>query len=57
MSIVEILSTENPVFNAYGFWASVLVIKVLALAIWTSKTRGDKKVSRAIHHEFRHNHK
>ena len=44
MSIVEILSTENPVFNAYGFWASVLVLKVLAMAVFTSNVRKSKKV-------------
>jgi glutathione S-transferase len=43
MSIVEILTLENPVFAAYGFWASVLVLKVMAMAVLTSMTRKKKK--------------
>ena len=42
--MVEFLSTENPVFRAYAFWSAVLVLKVLAMAAFTSKTRGKKKV-------------
>lgn len=42
--MVEILSHENPVFQAYAFWSAVLVLKVLAMAALTSKARGKKKV-------------
>ncbi|KAG5682644.1 hypothetical protein PVAND_011983 [Polypedilum vanderplanki] len=43
MSILEILSPENEVFRAYGFWASVLVLKVLGMAVLTSMARKKKK--------------
>ena len=42
--MAEILNPENPVFRAYAFWAGVLVLKVLAMAIFTSQARGKKKV-------------
>lgn len=42
--MVEILSAENPIFGAYAFWSAVLVLKILGMAMVTSKVREKKKV-------------
>jgi glutathione S-transferase len=31
------------VFKAYGFWSAVLMLKVLAMAVFTSQARQKKK--------------
>lgn len=44
---VEIISYENPVFRAYVFWSSILILKMLAMAYLTSRQRRAKKVCKA----------
>jgi glutathione S-transferase len=44
-SVFELLTIDNPVFKSYGFWSAVLVLKVLAMALVTSRTKRKKSVS------------
>ncbi|XP_075157045.1 microsomal glutathione S-transferase 1 [Haematobia irritans] len=43
-SNLNLLSTDNPVFNCYCFWSSVLVIKMLMMTLLTASKRIKKKV-------------
>lgn len=47
-SVVELLSMDNPVFRAYGFWASVMIMKVLVMAALTSRIKRKKNVRSII---------
>ncbi|XP_037938214.1 microsomal glutathione S-transferase 1 [Teleopsis dalmanni] len=38
-SVVELLTLDNAVFNAYMFWSAVLVIKMLAMSPLTATQR------------------
>uniref|UniRef100_A0A1I8PY83 Microsomal glutathione S-transferase 1 n=1 Tax=Stomoxys calcitrans TaxID=35570 RepID=A0A1I8PY83_STOCA len=40
---LSLLSTDNPVFNCYCFWTSVLVIKMLMMTLLTAFKRFSKK--------------
>lgn len=41
----DLLSFDNPVFKAYGFYVSILVLKMLAMAALTGRQRFKKLVS------------
>lgn len=43
-SVVQLLSFENDVFKTYVFWAAVLTIKMLLMAVLTSNKRSKAKV-------------
>ena len=47
--IVDNLSLDNPVFSAYLFWSSVLIIKTLVMAFLTVIKRVKNKVRRSIY--------
>jgi uncharacterized membrane protein len=42
--VVELLSINNPVFSAFVFYSTILIIKVLAMAPLTARQRFRKKV-------------
>lgn len=42
--VVEAFSLTNPVFRAFVFWSTVLVLKMLAMSALTGFTRFKKKV-------------
>lgn len=42
--VVELLSRNNPVFSAYVFYCTILVLKMLAMAPLTARQRFRKKV-------------
>ena len=50
-NVYELLSRDNVVFRAYAFWASVLILKTLAMAMLTGMQRFRTKVS-GIDSEF-----
>jgi glutathione S-transferase len=43
-SVVELLSRNNPVFSAYVFYATILILKMLAMSALTARQRFKKKV-------------
>lgn len=43
-AVYELLTRENVVFKAYAFWASVLILKTLAMALLTAMQRFRTKV-------------
>lgn len=45
-SVVELLSFENAVFKTYVFWAAVLTLKMLLMAVLTSIKRQNARVSK-----------
>lgn len=44
-AVFELLSRDNVVFRAYAFWASVLLLKTLAMSMLTAMQRFRTKVS------------
>jgi hypothetical protein len=42
--VVELLSRNNPVFSAYVFYSTILVLKMLAMSPLTVRQRFRKKV-------------
>ncbi|CRL04415.1 CLUMA_CG017501, isoform A [Clunio marinus] len=38
-TVVDILNFENPIFNAFVFWSTVLVLKMLLMSILTAMQR------------------
>jgi hypothetical protein len=42
--VVELLSSNNPVFSAYVFSCTVLILKMLAMSALTGRQRMRKKV-------------
>ncbi|KDR06731.1 Prostaglandin E synthase [Zootermopsis nevadensis] len=43
-TIVELLSRNNPVFTGYVFYATILILKLLAMSVLTARQRMRKKV-------------
>jgi uncharacterized paraquat-inducible protein A len=50
-SVVELLSRNNPVFSAYVFYATVLILKMLAMSALTARQRFRKKVRSLVTHQ------
>ncbi|XP_066997095.1 microsomal glutathione S-transferase 1 [Anabrus simplex] len=44
MSLSQVFTRDNPVFAAYAFYASVLVLKMLAMSVLTARQRIKNKV-------------
>lgn len=42
--VVELLSRNNPVFSAYVFYSTILILKMLAMSALTGRQRFRKKV-------------
>jgi uncharacterized paraquat-inducible protein A len=47
-SVVELLSRSNPVFSAYVFYATILILKMLAMSALTARQRFKKKVRSSL---------
>jgi uncharacterized paraquat-inducible protein A len=47
-SVVELLSRNNPVFSAYVFYSTILILKMLAMSALTARQRFKKKVRRCL---------
>ncbi|CRL04416.1 CLUMA_CG017502, isoform A [Clunio marinus] len=39
VSVIDVINLTNPVFRAYVFWSTVLVLKMLAMSILTGRQR------------------
>lgn len=46
-ALLDTISYDNPVFRAYVFWSSILILKMLAMAYLTARQRKAKKVCKA----------
>jgi len=46
--VIELLSLNNPVFSAYVFYCTILLLKVLAMAPLTGRQRLGKKVRNVV---------
>jgi energy-coupling factor transporter transmembrane protein EcfT len=47
-SVVELLSRNNPVFSAFVFYATILILKLLAMSALTARQRFKKNVSSLV---------
>lgn len=43
-SVVELLSRNNPVFSAYVFYSTILILKMLAMSALTARQRFKRNV-------------